>query len=713
LAFTCDALGADALLAYRLHVTEELSRPFRCEIDLVSSDGKIDFASVVGQPATVKFLLSGLSLDDASPNDIRFYHGIVAAFEQRGSKGELFEYRALLVPAFWQLSLARDCRPFQDQTVTDIVKSLCQDHGFDDIEERLNESYENRLFCLQYSESAFDFASRLLEEEGICYFFSHDEEKHTLVLCDDITAHEPSEGYESIPFGKPRTQNISAFRIRQNLCSTEFTHGDFDFIKGAETGGLESTATCPVSQPVEGFSVYEYPGRYSGRVFDIEEGDQTILGDARAKARAAELHRRAREAMGETTSCRGLRAGATFEMTDHPREDWCGEYLLTRVELTALSDIGSSHSGKDDPLAFRCSFAAARLDPDTPEWTFRPRRLTPRPVIPGPQTAMVVGPASNEIWADEWGRICVHFYWDRRSLGDESDSCWVRVSQPWAGAGFGAFFLPRIGQEVVVAFLDGDPDRPLVVGSVYDGSNKPPYDLPDNATRTVLKTHSSPDGAEDNFNELRFEDKIGEEEIYLQAEKDMNILIKNDRVATVENDETFTVVNNRTGTVEGEETLTVTKDRTRTVTENETVTVEGDQEITVEGDQKITVEGDRDRSVDGDESIKVKGKRTIKVKKDLTETIKGKHSEKCSKTILFDAKTTLTLKVGGTSIELSKTGIVLTTGGSTIDMAAAEVKVESVSVALEGSAKIEVKGAMADLKADGIATVKGSMNMIG
>ncbi len=705
LAVDCPALPDGKVLATRVFLAEELGRPFRCELELLAEDGALDMNAVVGQKAAVKVLLRGENLAAAASGDIRLIHGKIAEFEQLGSVGELFEYRAVIVPDVWFLSQTRTSRIFQNKKVPEIVLAVCKEAGFADFDDRLKGTYEARQHCVQYRESSLDFISRIMEEEGIYYYFKHSKSGHTMVLCDDSSAHEAFPGFEKIPFGLQGIESIAAWKARQTVRPTEFKIRDYDFKQAVNMSRIDAQADGQFSQTVGTLSVYDYPGAFTADTFPGAEGKATDVGGAIVKVRACEGQSGIWEARGRSGNVAGLSAGFTFELTGHPRKDFAGEYLVSRLELSASSGLQRSESPGGEGRAFHCSFAAHKSSGAT-GWKYTPRRLTQKPVVPGLQTAVVMGPGkgSDEIWTDEWGRIQIRFHWDMDDA--KENTCWVRVAQTWAGAGFGALFIPRVDQEVVVAFLEGDPDRPLVVGSVYNETNKPPVKLPDEATRSTVRTNTTPsEGSNAKFNEIRFDDKKDKEEIYVHAQKDVKVEILNDRTTTIKHDEIYTIENDRTGTVKKNETLTVEENRTRTVKK----------------DEKVTVEGAVTRSTGKDE--------TVEVKKNLTEDVKDDHSEKIGKNLTIEAGTKITLKVGGSEIAMTSSQIELKTGQSKITMAAAEVTIESVNInvkakasanveagaaaKVKGTASAALQGAMVDVKADGIATVKGSLTMIG
>lgn len=502
-------LGEDALLLQSFSGHEEISRLFEYDLELLSEDYEINFDDIIGQNVTVRMELP--------EGGRRYLNGHISRFVQGVSKSPQFaQYRATMVPWLWFLTRTSDCRIFQEKTVPDIVKEVFSDLGFSDIEDRLSGGYRTWTYCVQYRETDFNFVSRLMEQEGIYYYFSHEQGKHTIVLCDSLSKHDPFGDYGQIDF-IPDTQSsailerISEWTLEKQVQSGKFAHIDYNFEKPSTS--LMSNEEDPKSHDRADYEIYDYPGEYS------EKPD----GDRYAKVRMEELAHSHEICSGQSDS-RGICAGHLFTLTKHTRKDQNREYLIVSTDYQAAA-VDYETSGGTGALC-ACSF---QVLPSSVQ--FRPERKTPKPVIQGTQTAVVTGPAGEEIYTDEHGRIKVQFHWDREGKYDENSSCWIRVSHGWAGAGWGAMYIPRIGHEVIVDFIEGDPDRPIITGRVYHGTNKPPYDLPAEKTKSTLKSDSTIGGG--GFNELRFEDKKGSEEVFIHAEKDWNIQVKNCESETV------------------------------------------------------------------------------------------------------------------------------------------------------------------------------------
>jgi type VI secretion system secreted protein VgrG len=631
------ALGPDVLLFHRMSGREELGRMFEYRVQLLSTSNEVKVAAVLGKPLTVQ-----LALADGS---FRHFNGIVTRFCSTGWDGSLCAYEATIHPWLWLLTRSADCRIFQDLSVLDIVREVCDNAAYGGLVEldagALGGTYEARPYCVQYRETDFDFVCRLLEGAGIYFFFTHDASKHTMVLADSYAAHTTAPGYETVRFGGVNGRSIAdlegvfSWRAAGVIVPSACTLDDFDFEKtsASTSGGLRvKAATAPAfSQPQ--FEHFDYPGLYTA----------SGTGTALARARMESLYGQCEQILAETNA-RGLFAGALFSLADHPREDQGREFLVTAAEYEITGD-GYDASGASQEMRFE-----ARIGAVGKEYSYRPLPSVAKPVVSGPQTAMVVGKAGEEIWTDKYGRVKVQFHWDRVGGADENSSCWVRVAQGWAGKGWGAMFLPRIGMEVVVSFLEGDPDRPLITGCVYNSDSMPPYPLPGDQTRSTIKSNVSKGGA--GFNEIRFDDKKDSEELFVQAEKDYNRIVKNNDTLKVGFEKAD----------KGDQTISIKNDRSIEVGHDDTWHVTNDQKLEVGGDQTI--------SITGDQKIKV------------------------GKTIVIEATQSIELKVGGSSVKIEP----------------AKITVKSVQVEVKADANAAVEaGAMMKLKSGAVMTVEGAL----
>jgi type VI secretion system secreted protein VgrG len=542
-------LGEDVLLLRSFSVHEEISRLPEFDLELLSEDYEIDFDDIIGQNVTIRM--------DLPKGGRRYWNGFINGFEQgRSTSVQFAQYRATMVPWLWFLRRTSDCRIFQDMTVPDIVKQIFNDLGFSDIDDRLSGDYQSWTYCVQYRETDFNFVSRLMEQEGIYYYFSHEPGKCNIVLCDSLSNHDPFGDYERINYlhdtrSSSQQERISEWIVNKTVRTGKFAHTDYNFLKPSTP--LMSIEDDPNPHDRADYEFYDYPGEYA----------EKVDGDRYARRRLEALAMPHETCSGQSDA-RGICTGYLLSMDNHTRKDQNREYLVVSTSYQATAEDYETSGGQDDLCA--CSFLAIPS-----KVQFRPARTTRKPRIHGTQTAVVTGPAGEEIYTDEHGRIKVQFHWDREGKWDQKSSCWIRVRQNWAGSGWGELHIPRIGQEVIVDFLEGDPDRPLVVGAVYNANNMPPYDLPAEKTKSTLKSDSTLGGG--GFNEFRFEDKKGSEEVYLHGQKDWTIAIENNKNQTVGNDETHSVGHDRTKTVGNDQSETINVNKTIKVGSNHTESI--------------------------------------------------------------------------------------------------------------------------------------------
>lgn len=532
-------LGEDVLLLQRMVGKEALGRLFEFRLDLLSTDSSIDLESLLGTNATVRY--------QQPKGGVRYFNGFVSEFRYLGERGNYAAYEMILRPWLWFLTRTTDCRIFQQKKVPDIVTELFREHGFTDYEQALTGQYREWEYCVQYRETDFNFVSRLMEQEGIYYFVKHQNGKHLIVLADSYSAHDLYPNYSEIPCrpsDRPiHAEHISHLDVRKQVLPGVVALNDFNFQK--PKADLKTTGPRPRPHEKADFEVYDYPGEYE------ERGD----GEGYARKRIEELHAAYEIASGRGNAA-GLAVGYLFNLKDHPRKPQNREHLVTEASYDIRSEefeTGGGGVGAGEQ-SFLVDFAT--IDSHEP---FRPARVTPKPTINGPQTAIVVGKAGEEIWTDEYGRVKVQFHWDRYGKRDENSSCWIRVSHAWAGKQWGAIYTPRIGQEVIVDFLEGDPDRPIITGRVYNADAMPPYELPGEKTKSTLQSDSSKGGG--GYNEIRFEDKKGEEQVYIRAEKDQDNYVKNDSRERVERNRHLLVKGKQVEKVDGNKHLKVGGDR--------------------------------------------------------------------------------------------------------------------------------------------------------
>ncbi|MBJ7313464.1 type VI secretion system tip protein TssI/VgrG [Rugamonas sp. CCM 8940] len=608
-----------------LHGEEAMGELFVYHLELFSADAAIDFSSVVGQSAS-----ASVTLADGKK---RYFSGVISRFVQAGGLPGGASYRAELRPWLWWLLLEVDARIFQQKSAPEIITALFDEFGFSDYRNSLSGSYSTRDYCVQYNESAFHFVSRLMEEEGIFYYFEHAAGSHTLVLFDGGGEYPACTGLTSAHYqetGISRDAFDLVYRCEAEQCAVpaKFASGDFSF----------QTPDAPLSAAAEGkggrMRVYEYPGGYA------VAADGGTLATRRMQSLA-----QGRQAIRGDSSCRAFTAGHRFALAGHYRADLNAGYVLQRV-LHNLSHDSYSNSFDAFPQSL----------------PFRSPLRTSRARILGTQTATVVGKAGEEIWTDSFGRIKVQFHWDQRGKNDENSSCWIRVAQSWAGKGWGNFFLPRIGQEVVVSFLDGDPDRPLVTGAVYNATQTVPEPLPANQTRSTMRSRSSKDGKAGN--ELRFEDKLDAEELYLHAQKDMNTVVENCRsTRVVEGKDSLAVEKGeRSVNVKGDEEHVNQANFTHKVTGNFTHQVTGNYELKVDGNLTITVAGNISIKTDGSFSCEAGTSLSNKSGTSLANNAGTTFANKAGTSMNNEAGTSLENKAGTTMV--NEAGISLTNKGS-------------------------------------------------
>ena len=577
-------LGDGVLLFYSMVAREALGRLFEYDITLLSSKSDIKPEDLLGKNVTVK-----LELPDGSD---RFFDAYVTRFGLTGGIGRYFRYQLTGRPWAWLMTRTADCRIFQNKSVPDIVKEIFNKYGSAKFDDKLTGEYRPWEYCVQYRETDFNFVSRLLEREGIYYYFKHEDGKHTLVLADSSDAHEAVSGFEQFTFlpqaaGTPRVKDevVEEWFVTKQIQPGVYVVDDYDFERPSVK--LEATFKDARQHAEAKGEVYDFPGEYIVK----SEGEHIV------QTRLEELLAQHELCEGSGTT-RSVCTGSLFKLARHPRADQNREYLVTGAQYRLQFE---GYEGLDDTGGdYRCSFTA--MSSQVP---FRPARSTPKPIVQGPQTGVVVGPSGDEIYTDKYGRVKVKFHWDRRGKKDENASCWMRVSHPWAGSNWGAIHIPRIGQEVIVDFLEGDPDCPIITGRVYNAEQMPPWELPGNKTQSGILTRSTLNGASANANAIRFEDKKGSEQLWIHAEKNQDI--------EVENDETLWVAHDRKKTIDHDETTLVKHDRTETVGNNETITISVNRTESVGSNETITIGANRTETVGANETITIGANRTITV----------------------------------------------------------------------------------------------------
>lgn len=590
-------VGAELLTFTHLVGRDEISRCLAYTVGFVSTNADIDPLKMLGGVVSIE--------GESDPK--RWFSGLIAEFRLTRIEDRLAYYEAIVRPWLWFLGNTTDCRIFQDKTAVEIVEEIFSKYGgIAKFEKRLQGSYPPREYCVQYDESDLDFVQRLLEHEGIMYFFEHAEGEHKLILADAMSKLKPAPGYETVLYqfegqGSRRdveyiTEWIPGSAVRPGA----YAHTDYDFEKPA--ADLMAKSAQPFGHKQAAGENYRHPGAH------LEVG----RGDSLAAIRREEIqapHMR----IAAVGTVRGLFSGCTFKLDGFPRKDQNKEYLVVSAEYR-LFDPGYRAGVDTDGENFKVVLGVAPTSVP-----YRPPRITARPIMRGPQTATVVGPSGEEIFTDKYARVKVQFHWDRLGKKDQKSSCFVRVSQTWAGSGWGFIQIPRIGQEVIVDFIEGNPDLPIITGRVYNASQMPPYGLPGNATQSGWKSNSSKGGG--GYNELMFEDKAGSELVNFQAQKDHHLLIKHDRNKTVQHDQSdridhdakHSVGHNLDEDVGNNKTVKVGVDQTTNIGSNDTETVGKNRSLTVGVDETIHVVSNSTENIDANHSQTVGLVQTVTV----------------------------------------------------------------------------------------------------
>ncbi|MBE0176256.1 type VI secretion system tip protein VgrG [Klebsiella aerogenes] len=541
-------LPVEGLLFWKLSGHEAMSEMFELSLTLLGSDARLDRSKLLGQPVTV-------TIPTQNALSSRYFNGkitrvAVSAVELSGIR--YAAYQLIVEPDLWPMKRDRNLRIFQGQTVPQIINTLLSEYQVN-VEDKLNGSYRVWDYCVQYQESSFAFISRLMELEGIAYHFRHEAGKHTMVLTDSATQHQPVSGYETIPYhqtasgGITTEEGIGQWALEDSVTPGIYSLDDYDFRK--PNAWLFQARQNPASPSPGSIDVYDWPGRF------VDHGH----GEFYARIRQERWRVEHQQIQASATAV-GIAPGATFTLTNAPFFSDNGEYLTTAADY--LFEENSYASGGNSDISHQIHF---RVIPSSV--VYRPAQVTDWPRTYGPQTAKVVGPEGESIWTDRYGRIKVKFHWDRHAKGDDTSSCWVRVSSAWAGQGFGGVQIPRVGDEVVIDFINGDPDRPIVTGRVYNEASMPPWDLPGDATRMGFMTRSK-DGNQDNASYLFFEDKLGEESVDLHSEKNMNVSVEGMHNEVVHQQTIYSHLNTRSTSVVGHDTQTFNAGQTIAITAN-------------------------------------------------------------------------------------------------------------------------------------------------
>lgn len=676
---------------------EKVSAPYVIDVTLASEDS-IPLSDALNKESLLTILGGDISFQGYDFAQVdqpdRYFHGIVRKFKQVGVSGRFNLYEAQIVPSLWRLSLRKNNRIFQNMKIQEIILNVLNEGGVlsDRVEFRLQHKELHRKYCVQFQETDLHFISRLLEEEGVFYFFEHHEDRHVLVFCDTSAYYRDIQGTPSINFNPnggmvAGQESIHTFDFSERIMPAKFTHKNYNFKMPSLDLATQN------SDDSEGFEIYEYPGGYG-------EPDR---GNRLARVRMQCVAAMKEKGLGQSACCR-LAPAATFNLTHHDDTALNKKYFLLEV-IHGGSQPGTlaEQSGEGAP-SFGNEFLVI---PATV--TYRPARIHGKPMIPGIQTARVTGPPGEEIYPDQYGRVKVQFPWDREGKGDEKTSCWLRVAQFWNSGFEGSQFIPRVGDEVLVAFVNGDMDYPIIIGSNVNENVMPNYSLPANKTQSGIRTRSYPNGGRDNFHELRFEDKKGSEEIYLQSEKDWNVLVKNDKTQNVQHDEALHVGNNRLKTVGVDQmvqvganhteiigankSISVGSNKTETVGINSAETVGLAKELTIGGLYQVSVGGVMNETVIGAKAEEVGVTKAVLVGAHMTEKVAGNRSLTVGQNLSATVSQNTTVKAKAIVLEADDE-IIFKTGSSTISLkSSGEIVVTGASITEKASGEIVIKGA--------------------
>jgi type VI secretion system secreted protein VgrG len=634
-------LGKDVLLLQELTGEEGISRLFTYELNLLAHENdSIVFSDIVGQKVSIT-----MSRPDGSTRHIS---GYVSRFTQGATDDRMFtHYHAQVVPWLWFLTRQADCRIFQNLAVPDIISQVFNLFDFKDFRLSLKNTYPQLEYCVQYRETSFNFVSRLMEEFGIFYYFDHSTQgKHTMVLADQSSTLPacPSSpiSYDTQVGGLYDPEAITDWHIGQEVRTGKYTVTDYNFTTPSTSllANDPTVVNLSASQPLE---LFDYPGLHTTK-------DQ---GDTVAKTRMQE-EEAGYMVVQAASNCRAVMSGYSFVLKNHYRGDQNANHVITEVRHYATAGQTYTTAGTQGAETY-----SNHLTCIPASVTYRPPRITPKPFVQGPQPALVVGKAGEEIWVDKYGRVIVQFYWDRLGKQNENSSCWIRTSQPWAGGNWGAMWIPRIGQEVLVSFLEGDPDRPVITGRVYNANQMPPYTLPDYQTRSTFMSRSSKGGGAANYNELRFEDLKGQEQIFMNAEMDMDLRVEKDSREFIGANRHLIVTTNQVEQIQTDKHLHVEGNHFEKVDSNMSLQVGGNQMESVTGNKSLNVTGDQKESVTGNVSLSVTGGKMDSITMGYMMSALSIHLS-AETGIVIECPVGITLSSGANSIDIGPAGVFVT-----------------------------------------------------
>jgi type VI secretion system secreted protein VgrG len=647
-------LGPDVLIPIALSAQEAISQPFQFEVDAVCQSGVIDPNKLLNQPACVTLQSSG--------KPVRYFHGIVQSISDegaiRGSSAvdEYETYHLILVPRLWFLTQTMDCRVYQEKSAGDIIKAMFQDAGLTDLTGPPTST--TREYTVQFNETDLHFATRLMEEEGWFYFFEHSAAKHTLVIANQNAAFQNVASADLfVGGGDVEDARLLDFNHAAMTVRGKMTFKDYDPVKpNALLQNVQPTTLKTGGAPTR--DAFRWPA--------VTFENATVTDRTKYEMEAAEA---IASLFDGATHFGGIVAGGKFKVASKPVSTYDDTYVV-RSATHHASDDTWINQGSAPHYSNRFTAFPSKV-------TWRQPLITPRPRMDGIHTALVLGPAGEEIYTDQYARVKVQFYWDHRQEATDSQSIWTRVIQPWAGNGWGAQFIPRVGTEVAVAFVDGDPDRPIIIGGLYNGRDTPIYSLSDK-TKSGFRTRSSLKGSSSDFSEYTFDDKTGSELIYEQAQKDLTTYVKNDQTLKIDNCRIVTVKKDETVDIQNNQTVKVKQDHTLTVTD-------GNHSVTVsQGNHSVTVS-------QGNQSVKVAmGNQTTEVSMGNITVKAGMGS------ISTQAMQSIELVVGQNSIKIDPTGITIS----------------GMMINIQGQVQTQIQGTMTQVSGDAMLQLKGGIVMV-
>ena len=659
LRFTFSA-GSDDFEVVEFHLREGLSETFRLDVDLACTNPAVDFGEILDRPALFT-LWQG-------EQPVRYVHGSVSSFQQGDTGFRRTRYRAVVEPRLARLKLASDWRIFQTLSVPDIATAMLKKHALTlDYELRATNPHETREYCVQAGESDYDFTERIMREEGFFYGFRHSAEGHRLIHCDRLWIFGKQPGlpveYNAKPGGDRPGPALHRFTYTENVRTARQVQRDYSF-KNPKYNQQTRREASDLEHQARSYERYDYPGRYKGET-----------GEAFTRDRLRGLRGDACQVIAEGDDAR-LAPGVSFDLIGHPREEWNRGWRPIRLEHHGKQYVSQAEDSADASQGTHYNCIATLVLDDT-EW--RPEAL-PKPRIDGPQPARVVGPPNEEIYCDEYGRVKVQFPWDREGKEDEHSSCWIRVSQNIAGALWGHMAIPRIGQEVIVGFLDGDAEQPLVIGRGYTALQRPPYELPRHKTRMTIKSQSHKGNG---FNELRFEDEAGQEEVYIHAQRDQNNVVKHDETTFVGHDRSEDIHHDELLKVGHDRHDAIGNDDRSDIGHDQLITVGNDQTLVIKRSQQISIAQDRIEEVGNSRADTIAANHSVSVGGHVELTIQGHHRVQAAHAIRNDTKL---YECSAESIRWSTPGGVLTLDASGLRFNGAAViyKADAIDLVTSG-----------------------------